>query len=95
MFPSAQEQSGPVAARLHVSHLRHRTASSGPSPRLALFLQEKADPETARLHVGHLTRNVEASHVQEIFGSFGTLKVGPAPLGPGCAVLAVTGAVCA
>ena len=67
-----------MAVRLpHLAHL-----SSSQAPRLPLILQEKADPETARLHVGHLTRNVEASHVQEIFGSFGTLKVGPAPLGP-------------
>ena len=50
-------------------------------------MQEKADPETARLHVGHLTRNVEASHVQEMFGSFGTLKVGPRGLSRQSSVL--------
>lgn len=44
---------------------------------------EKAAPAAeeslvTRLHVGRLTRNVTEAHVQEIFSTFGVLKVRPA-----------------
>ena len=53
---------------------------SGVRASLQLAAQEQngrlAEAQTTRLHVGHLTRNVREDHVREIFGTFGTLKVG-------------------